>query len=213
MHPCRNEREHLQAGSLLFVSAPATSAGLTEAEYLAMEREASAKHEYWDGEIFAMAGASFVHNQLVGQLTWALVNLIGDGPCTVLPSDMKVRVPLRKGYVYPDVSVVCSRPQFVDGATDVITNPQVIVEVLSDSTERFDRGEKFAGYRSLPSLVDYLLVSQTQARIEHYTRGVDGTWVLRELGPGAQLRLTGIDGELAIDDIYRKVTLPAVVPE
>jgi Uma2 family endonuclease len=195
------------------VSAPATKSRLTETEYLAFERASADKHEYWDGEVFAMAGASYVHNQLVMRVGNALANLTEEGPCVVLPSDMKVRVPLRKGgYVYPDLSVVCGQPEFVDDATDVIRNPKVVVEVLSDSTERFDRGEKFVGYRSLPSLADYLLVAQDQARVEHYTRGADGTWVLRELGPGMKVRLTGIAGEIAIDDIYRKVSLPAQEP-
>jgi Uma2 family endonuclease len=193
-----------------YVSASAALPRITEAEYLAMERASATKHEYWDGEVFAMAGASFVHNQLVGNLTRVLGNLVLDGPCVVLPSDMKVRVPLRKGgFVYPDVSIVCGPPEFIDDATDIISNPQVIVEVLSDSTERFDRGKKFGGYRSLPSLSDYLLVAQDQARVEHYTRGADGTWVLREVGPGTRLRLTALPGEIAIDDIYRKVALPA----
>jgi Uma2 family endonuclease len=195
------------------VSAPAASSRLTEAEYLAMERASPTKHEYWDGEVFAMAGASIPHNQLVMRVGRALLDITEDGPCIVLASDTKVRVPLRKGgYVYPDVSVVCGGPEFVGTATDVISNPQVVVEVLSGSTELFDRGAKFAGYRSLPSLVDYLLVAQDQARIEHYTRGTDGTWVLRELGPGMTLRLTAISGEIKIDDIYRKVALPAQEP-
>jgi Uma2 family endonuclease len=186
---------------------------LTEAQYLADERAASSKHELWDGVVFAMAGASLVHNQIVVNVGRALANVTDDTPCIVLSSDMKVHVPLRKGYVYPDVSVVCGRPSFVDDHTDVITNPMVIVEVLSDSTERFDRGEKFAGYRSLPSLVDYLLVAQDQARVEHYTRGPDGTWVLRELVAGMRLQLTGLPRELAVDDIYRKVALPERVAE
>lgn len=190
------------------MSAPATSAGLTEAEYLAGERQSQVKHEYWDGEVFAMAGASFVHNQIVGNLTWALGNLVRNLHCSVLPSDIKVRIPSRKAYVYPDVSIVCGQPEFVDEHTDVITNPRVVAEVLSESTERFDRGEKFVGYRSLPSLIDYVLVSQDQVRVEHYTRGPDGTWVLRELGPGMQLRLASIEGEIAVDDVYRRVTLP-----
>jgi Uma2 family endonuclease len=195
------------------VSAPATSARLTESEYLAIEREGLDKHEYWDGEVFAMAGASFVHNQLVGNLTRVLGNLVLDVPCIVLPSDMKIRVPLRKGgYVYPDVSVVCGRPEHIDERTDVITNPVVVVEVLSGSTELFDRGEKFAGYRSLPSLFDYVLVAQDQVRIEHFARGPDGTWVLRELGPGTRLQCMGLPGEIAIDDIYRKVSLPTQEP-
>jgi Uma2 family endonuclease len=155
---------------------------------------------------------SFVHNHIVGNLLRVLGNLVLDGPCVVLPSAMKVRVPLPSGHVWPDVSLVCGRPQFIDGATDVLTNPQVIVEVLSDSTELFDRGEKFAGYRSLPSLSDYLLVAQDRARVEQYTRRLDEAWVLRDLGPGARLRLSGLPGEIAIDDIYRKVSLPAQEP-
>jgi Uma2 family endonuclease len=156
---------------------------------------------------------SFVHNQIVGNLIRALSNLVLEGPCIVLPSGMKVRVPLHDGHVYPDVSLICGRPLFIGDATDVLTNPQVVVEVLSDSTERFDRGEKFAGYRSLPSLADYLMVAQDRARVEHYTRGAGATWVLRVLGPGMRMPLAGLPGELAIDDIYRKVTLPAPAPE
>lgn len=189
------------------VSSPAVSVRLSEAEYLAMERESPLKHEYWHGEVFAMAGASVRHNQIVMNVGRALLEATDDGPCIVLSSDTKVRIP-HGGYVHPDVSVVCSEPQYAADSTDVITNPQVVVEVLSDSTERFDRGEKFAGYRSLPSLCDYLLVAQDCARVEHYTRGPDGTWVLRELGPGMQLRLAGMRHEIAIDDFYRKVTLP-----
>jgi Uma2 family endonuclease len=189
------------------VSEPATLSRMSAAEYLQMERASVTKHELWDGEAFAMAGATFVHNQIVGNLTRALGNLVLDGPCIVLPSDMKIHVPLTNAYVYPDVSVVCTEPQYVGDASDVITNPRVIVEVLSTSTEGFDRGEKFVGYRSLPSMVDYLLVAQARARVEHYVRGDDGTWVFRELGPGERLHLAGINGELPVDEIYRKVSL------
>lgn len=170
-----------------------------------MERAAPTKHELWDGEVFAMAGASLVHNVIVGNLARLLGNLLLEGPCVVLPSDMKVYVPVSEGYVYPDLSVVCGEPELVGDGHDVIANPRVVVEVLSDSTERFDRGEKFAGYRSLPSVVDYLLVAQGRVRVEHYERQVDGTWVLRELGAGARLGLAGIDGTIAVDEIYRKV--------
>ena len=173
-----------------------------------MERAAATKHELWSGEVFAMAGASFVHNQIVANLASALVQLVSEGPCVVLSSDMKVYVPLSQGYVYPDVSLVCGGPTFIDESRDVISNPRVVIEVLSDSTERFDRGEKFVGYRALPSVVDYLLVAQGQPRVEHYARRDDGTWVLRELGPGAGLQLTGIESELRIDAIYHKVELP-----
>jgi Uma2 family endonuclease len=155
-----------------------------------------------------------MHSQIVGNLSRVLGNLVLDGPCIVLLSDMAVRVPpingLANGCVYPDVTLICGRPQFVGDATDVLTNPQVVAEVLSGSTELLDRGKKFAGYRSLPSLADYLLVAQDKARVEHYTRGANETWVLRELGRGMRLRLAGLLGEIAIDDIYRKVDFPAV---
>lgn len=164
---------------------------MSAAQYLAMERAAATKHELWEGEVFAMARASLAHNLIVGNLARALGNLLVDRPCLVLPSDMKVHVPSCDGY---------------DGS-EVIANPQLIVEVLSDSTERFDRGDEFAGYRSLPSLVDYLLVAQTRMRIEHYERQADGNWLLREFGAGMRMRLRSVEGELDVDDIYRKVGL------
>lgn len=175
-----------------------------------MERAASTKHELWDGEVFAMAGASLVHNLIVGNLARLLGNLLVERPCLVLPSDMKVHVPVADAYVYPDLTVICGEPELVGEAGDVVANPQVVVEVLSDSTERFDRGEKFAGYRALPSVVDYLLVTQGRVRVEHYERQPNGTWTLRELGPGTRLRLGGVEGEIDVDEIYRKVSLPGV---
>jgi Uma2 family endonuclease len=180
---------------------------MTAAHYLAMERAAATKHELWEGEVFAMAGASLAHNLIVANLARVLGNLLVDRPCLVLPSDMKVHVPSSEGYVYPDLSVVCGEPELVGDAHDVIANPRLVVEVLSDSTERFDRGDKFAGYRTLPSLVDYLLVAQTRVRIEHYERHADGTWLLREQGPGARMRLRSVDGEIDVDEVYRKLAL------
>jgi Uma2 family endonuclease len=187
------------------MTVPASPLRIGAAEYLERERAARIKHELWDGEVFAMAGASLAHNLIVGNLVTTLNQLLRDRPCLVLPSDMKVHVPHTDGYVYPDLTVVCSEPEFVGDANDVIANPGLVAEVLSDSTERFDRGDKFAGYRSLPSVTDYLLVAQGHARIEHYERQADGSWLLREFGPGARLRLRSVDGELGVDDVYRKV--------
>lgn len=190
-------------------TSAATFARSTAAEYLAMERAAPTKHERWEGEVFAMAGASLVHNLMVGNLTRILGNLLLEGPCLVLPSDMKVHVPATDGYVYPDVSVVCGEPVLVGSEGDIVANPRVVVEVLSDSTERFDRGDKFAGYRTLPSLMDYLLVAQSRVRVEHYERQADGRWLLRELGAGERMQLRGLEGVIEVDEIYRKVPLPA----
>lgn len=172
-----------------------------------MERTSSSKHQLWDGEVFAMAGASLSHNLIVGNITRLLGNLVLDGPCVVLPSDMKVFVPLTTGYVYPDVSVVCEEPELLEGQADVIGNPVVIVEVLSESTELFDRGDKFAGYRSLRSVMDYVLVDQSRMRVEHYARQDDETWVLRVLDAEGALRLGTVPGSISVAEIYRKVPL------
>jgi Uma2 family endonuclease len=112
-----------------------------------------------------------VHVQIIGNLVGALVNATADGPWIVLRSSMKVYAPVGDSDVYPDVSVVCGQLEFVGDETDVIANPTVIVEVLSDATELFDRGEKFRGYRAVPSVIDYLLVAHDRVRVEHYTRG------------------------------------------
>jgi Uma2 family endonuclease len=136
-----------------------------------------------------------VHVQIVGNLIGALVNATVDGPWIVLRSSMTIYA-----------SVVCGQPELVGEATDVIANPAAIVEVLSDATERFDRGEKFRGYRAVPSVIDGLLVAHDRVRVEHYTRGRDDTWVLCEHGPGSRLRLACVADELAIDEIYRKVS-------
>jgi Uma2 family endonuclease len=180
---------------------------MSPAEFLELERRAATKHELWDGEVFAMAGASVAHNLIVANLTRVLGNLLLDRPCLVLPSDMKVHVPSSEGYVYPDLSVVCGKLELVGDQSDVIANPTLVVEVLSSSTERFDRGDKFAGYRSLPSVIDYLLVAQSRVRIEHYERQADGNWLLREFGPDTRMWLRSVEGELAVEDIYRKVPL------
>jgi Uma2 family endonuclease len=122
---------------------------------------------------------------------------------------VKVYVSVGDSDVYPDVSVVCGQPEFVGDGSDVIAKPAAIVEVLSDTTELFDHGEKFRGYRAVPTVI--LLVAH-DLRVEHYTRGRDDTWVLREHGPGSRLRLASVAGELAIDEIYRKVSSLDQVP-
>lgn len=177
---------------------------VTADEYLALERVAATKHELWDGAVFAMGGAGLAHNVIAANLTRLLGNLLVDRPCVVLPSDMKVHVPATDGYVYPDVSVVCGEVQFVDDERDVITNPSLIVEVLSPSTERFDRGDKFAGYRSLASVECNLLVSAQRVMIEQYERREDGSWVLLEHRAGGMVRVRGIEGGIAVDEVYRR---------
>lgn len=146
--------------------------------YLAFERTAPGKHELWDGEVYAMSGASLAHNRIVRNLVRHLGNALEGMGCEVLPSDMRVRIDTHR-YVYADVTIVCGSPE-LEGEADVLKNPNLIVEVLSPSTEAFDRGEKFVGYRSLPSIREVVLVSQDVRRLECYSRQLDDSWVLRE---------------------------------
>jgi Uma2 family endonuclease len=173
--------------------------------FLANERVAQTKHELWAGEVFAMAGASYSHNKIVVNLARELSNALRAKPCDVLPSDMKVFVPSKPGVVYPDISIVCGAPRFRDDERDVLLNPSVVVEVLSESTERFDRGEKFAGYRSVESVRQVVLISQTERRVEIYTRAAAGRWMLEEATASAIVALEAVGCEIALDEIYLKV--------
>ena len=169
--------------------APAEQAQVSPESYLAGERASQAKHELWRGEVFAMAGASYAHNRIVANLVAALRDALQGGPCRALPSDMKVHLPSREAFVYPDASIVCGPPAFYDATQDVLTNPAAVFEVLSESTESYDRGKKFEWYRTVPSITDVLLVSQDRPLVEQYTRQGDGTWVLHELRAGDTLVL------------------------
>ncbi len=180
----------------------------TPAEYLAWERAAPERHELLDGEIFAMAGASFAHNKIVGNVVGELRQALRGSPCDVTPSDLRVRIPGPRGglYTYPDALVVCGEPQFEDAARDTLLNPTVIVEVLSDSTEAYDRGKKFRSYRSIPSLREYVLVAQDTPSVERHLCGEGGVWSLvQDLGAGGTLVLSSIGCELAVDELYLKV--------
>jgi Uma2 family endonuclease len=185
-------------------AAPA-SRGLTPEAYLALERAAEVKHEYWHGELFAMAGASRRHNVLVANLVRVLGNALLERPYEVYPSDMRVAGASREVFTYPDVTVVCGEPTFADGAHDTLLDPLVIVEVLSDSTEAYDRGKKFEHYRRIASLRHYVLVAQDQPLVELYTRQGDGTWMLSEHRQGDGVALSAAGCELRVSEIYRKV--------
>lgn len=128
--------------------------------------------------------------------------------CEVYPADLRVRIPATDQYVYPDVSVACDGPRFEDDTLDTLLNPAVIVEVLSDSTEDYDRGKKFEGYQTVESLRDYVMVAQRVARVVHYAREADGSWRMRVYGPGQSLALTACDVRLAVDELYERVLPP-----
>lgn len=185
----------------------------TPEEYLTFERRSEIKHEYLQGEVFAMAGASYEHNQITANVARALGVQLGDRPCDVLTNDMRVSVPDTDMFTYPDVVVVCGEPRFTDDALDTLINPTVIVEVLSTSTEGYDRGLKFAYYRTIASLTDYVLIAQDRLSIEHYVRQEDGTWRLHDAGnQNGRITLASVGCELNIAAVYRRVNL-AVVAE
>lgn len=176
----------------------------TPEEYLERERRAEYKSEYFAGEIVAMAGAKRKHNLIAGNIFASLYAQLREKPCEVYSNDMKVQADKAKQFSYPDVVVVCGEPQFRDNQDDVLQNPTVIVEVLSPSTEAYDRGEKFLRYRRLESLQEYLLVTQNERRVEHFTKQSDGSWRMTETTEG-DFELESVGCTLAFDDIYNKV--------
>jgi Uma2 family endonuclease len=153
---------------------------LTEAEYLAIERQATFKSEYYRGEIFAMSGARRNHNAIISNLIGSLNGYLKGKPCMIFPSDLRLHIPETGLYTYPDAMIVCGKEEFVDEVFDTITNPTVIIEVLSESTEKYDRGDKFRFYRSIPSLKEYLLVNSEKVGIEKYAINDRGLWELSE---------------------------------
>ncbi|MCU0490062.1 MAG: Uma2 family endonuclease [Chloroflexaceae bacterium] len=180
----------------------------TEAEYLAFERASSTRHEYYNGRVYAMAGATEAHNLIAGNVIAALHGQLRAKPCRVYPSDMRVKVRKTGLNTYPDVIIVCGQPEFVDDTGDTITNPIVIVEILSPSTERYDRGMKFQHYRTIATLQEYLLIAQDHHRIEHFSRQSNGLWQLQEaVGLEEQIVIRAIDCILALADVYEKVEL------
>jgi len=191
----------------------------TAAEYLAFERAATTKHEYRGGEVVAMASASREHNLIVANLVAELRAALRGRPCETYPSDMRLRVTETGLYTYPDVVVVCGEPQFEDAEVDTLLNPTLIVEVLSPSTEAYDRGDKFEQYRTLPSLREYLLVSQHRPHVERFIRQEGNTWLLTETrGIDATVRLEAIDCTLSLAEVYDRITFStdvglAVSPE
>jgi Uma2 family endonuclease len=184
---------------------------LTPEQYLEIERHADFKSEYFNGEMFAMAGAREAHNIVVGNLLAALHGQLRARPCRVYPSDMRVHVKSTGLYTYPDVTAVCGERRFVDGQTDTLLNPALIVEVLSPSTEAYDRGRKFEQYQSIESLREYLIVASDRMHADLYSRQPDGRWLLTSAHHLEDvLNLESIDVRIALSDLYEKVDLTAV---
>jgi Uma2 family endonuclease len=180
-------------------------------EYLALERKAEYKSEYINGQILAMSGASKTHNLIRGNIFAAIHSQLRGKPCEVYIGDMRVKVNPMGMYTYPDVVAVCGEGRFEDEQIDTLTNPTVVVEVLSPSTEAYDRGVKFAHYRKLASLQEYVLVAQDEVRIEYFARhsGPGGQWMLTEISElDGTLHLASIGCDLALRDIYDRVEFP-----
>lgn len=182
---------------------------LTPEEYLAIERKAETKSEYVDGAVVAMTGASRKHNLITFNIAREISQQLRGRPCEGYAGDMRVRIPSTRLYTYPDVTVVCGAPQFEDDFVDTLLNPTLIVEVLSESTEAYDRGKKFGLYRTIESLTEYLLVAQDEYRIEQYAKQTDGRWLLSDYRtPEDVVELTSIQCRLALREVYDKVASP-----
>lgn len=189
--------------------SPQPVSRLTSQEYLASERDAEQKHEFYRGEMFAMGDASFAHNQITTNIGTRVNTLLRNRDCAVTLNDLRVKITATGLYTYPDVVVTCESPRFEDEQSDTLLNPQVIMEVLSKSTESHDRGKKFEHYRQIESLREYVLVAQDHPQIERFLRQEDRHWLLDEAsGLDAVLRLTTIDVTLKLADVYAKVRFP-----
>jgi Uma2 family endonuclease len=182
-------------------------ADLSYEDYLALERETDTRHEWVDGVAYAMAGGTPAHSRLCAQVIGELLRVTADGPCGVHTSDQKIRPRKIRFASYPDIAVVCGELETHPDDPNAILNPTLLVEVLSDSTEDWDRGGKFVRYRTLTTLRDYVLVSQHERRIEVHSRRPDGVWEMREAGAGETVPLASFAGVIEVDRVYRGVTL------
>ena len=181
---------------------------ITEEQYLAIDRTAEFRSEFLDGEMIDRQGASLRHARVQGNILSELYLALRGGECEAFGSDLRVRASGRM-YAYPDGSVVCGKPLDADERQDILLNPVVIVQVLSPSTEKYDRGVKFQHYRTIDSLKDYILVDQDQVRIEHYSRETDNTWTLHDHEKlNDELKIASVGVSVPLSRIYDRVELP-----
>jgi Uma2 family endonuclease len=179
-------------------------------EYLAMERNSLEKHEYYRGEIFAMSGASLPYNRIQMNFTGETRTFLKGKGCDVFGSDLRVHIPTNGLYTYPDAVIVCGEPQLADQEMDALLNPAVIAEVLSRSTQSYDRGDKFALYRVIPTLKEYILIASENVGVEHYTKQDDATWILKEWHQlNEALYIKTIDFSLPLSELYSGVAFAA----
>lgn len=179
---------------------------MSEAQYLALEEQSDIKHEYVDGQIFAMAGTGWNHNIINGNVQTSLNNQLAGKGCSAVSSDMRLKVESKKvSFRYPDTMVICGEPEFVDERSDTISNPTVIIEVLSPSTALKDHNEKLHEYTKIESVQEYVLISQHEVKVERYLRQSDGNWLYTLLsGLSASIELPSIDCSLDLAKVYDK---------
>ena len=181
---------------------------LSPQEYLAVERRNEYRSEYIGGIMVAMSGASREHILIVANLASELRQQLKGKPCEVYPVDMRVKIPSAGIYTYPDIAVMCGEPIFEDDHVDTLLNPTLLIEVLSDSTEKYDRGKKAGYYRTIESLCEYLFVAQDEYKIEQQVKESDGRWILSEVSSlDSSINLTSISCTLSLREVYDRVVL------
>lgn len=184
-------------------------------EYLELDRNSEERLEYWQGEIFNMSGVSPNHALVEVNFTINIGNQIAGRKCRIFPANVRIKVPSMPPYRYGDLSALCGEPQFEKiGGVEALTNPSLIIEVLSPSTEAYDRGEKFSHYQSIPNFSEYLLVAQHRPHIVHLVKQDDGAWIHREFNDlDAVLKLASLDCEITLRDIYQNVSFASTETE
>lgn len=191
------------------MSLPQSETIYTLAEYLTFEEASDEKHEYLAGHVYAMAWGSPAHNQICFNLSACIGSRIQGTDCRGYSSDQKIWIEAVQIGTYADVTIVCGEPSFYEHHKTLLLNPRVIIEVLSPSTETYDRGDKWSYYRQIPSLTDYLLVAQQRVQIEHYSRDRDGSWqYLRETNPTGEIILASINCRIPLTQVYIGIEFP-----
>lgn len=188
------------------MSAIPVTKRMTAEEYLQMEDASTEKHEFIAGQVYAMAGASFAHNQIASNSFIDIGSFLREKPCRIYGSDLKVHAKTASGFVYPDLTIICDGVHFLEGRKDVVINPTVIIEVLSPDTQDYDHGKKFMLYRQIETLKEYILISSMETLVEKFVRQTDGTWTLTEYkGPDDKLSIDIIRFQTTLTELYRDV--------
>ncbi len=190
---------------------------LTPEEYFSIESNTITKYEYHKGQIYAMAGASIVHNEIVSNLLFAINKILSKEPCKIYPSDLRLRIEKEDLYTYPDAMIVCGKPEMLLNRNDTILNPKIIFEVLSNSTESYDRSKKFSLYRNIPSLKEYVLISSRSIKVEKFKSVGNGEWLFKDFNEFESFQLEFLDFKnlIPVNELYSKIdwSLAEPIPE